>query len=204
MHGVIFCFILLAIYPIESYHILLQHKELTDKMKKITAALVILLIALHLFAEEKNTDPLSGIAVHEDNTVMFTMALVRDFDAFLSEWKNASKSRPRIETASTIKPGETLIPVIFYSIRKRGQTFPIYCDADLIKPDGTVSKTDHTVKRQIINEDRNSDNIFLINNLFGFLITDKYKKGRYKVRVRVYNAKKQICVLESFVSVENE
>ena len=173
-------------------------------MKKMIAAALLFSVFLHVFAKEKTVQPKPGIAAYQSDDLIITMALIHDLEKFLNEWKNAPKGRPIIQTAAKIKPGQTLIPIVVYSVRKRGLKFPVYCDADLIKPDGTASESDKAVKLQIINSEKKSDNFFLIDNIFGFSITDKYERGRYRVRLRIYNSEKDICILESEIAVEDE
>jgi len=162
-------------------------------------AILLLALPLASLASQENSGVIrsdSGKSNFQGSDLQIVVALLSDYEETLKEWDRPdSLEVPKIETKTKFVTGDTIVPFITFA-SKTSFDGPLFVDADLIMPDGSISEADHSPSVVLTKKIRADGNFYREDNIFGFGISKRYPSGSYVVRLKVYNSTTVFSVFE--------
>lgn len=123
------------------------------------------------------------------------MLLVTGDSDWKEKWMKPSSTPPRIGEIDSIKRGQSLNVLIFFSnpmVDKKTLKADIRCNLQVLRPDGKVDINQENQNCFLGDPGPNLNHVFLANQAIGFVAEPKDPKGTWKVRVALEDKTRKV------------
>lgn len=123
------------------------------------------------------------------------MLLITGDADWKEKWMKPSSTPPRIGEIDSIKRGESLNVLIFFSnpmVDKKTLKADIRCNLEVIRPDGKSDIKQENQNCFLGDPGPNLNHVFLANQAIGFVAEPKDPKGVWKVRVALEDKNRKV------------
>jgi hypothetical protein len=161
-------------------------------MKKVLFFIIISLISINIFPQEKELFSDKGHIYFQDQEYYLMIILVNDLRASLDIW-NVPNVTPKIDPTTATKINEPISLLIIYAVNK--DDINLIYNLRIRNPNGTISGEDYN-DFIISNRVRNKKIMYTAAQLPTIIFDEKDERGKYYFIIEIFDYNK---LLKTFV-----